>query len=158
MSSTLVQKRLFSRGELKIVSGTATLDLTGADFTTYQPALTITPQADHALEDLRIAIDLAKAATGFSAQFTTQTIQFVISRKIDGTNWRRIKSTETAALSGNNAANTGALSGAMELFVGDVGPGQAVRVEVVLSSENGVSTVALPFVATYKAGEPATVA
>lgn len=149
------EKRLYSRQALQIATGEADIDVSAADYTNYQALLTITPDSNHALEDVRVVLDLAKGTTGFAAGQTTQTVTFVVARKVDGTNWRRIKSTETTAISGTNSANTGALCGAMDIFIGDVGPTEAVRIEVKMSAENGVD-VELPYVLTYKAGVAAT--
>lgn len=149
------EKELYSEGLLRIQTGEADIDVSEADYTNYQVLATIAPGAQHALEDLRVVFDLAKATTGFAAGHTSQTITFVIARKIDGTNWRRIKSTETTALSGTNSANGTSVCGAMDLLIGDVGPTEQVRIEVKLSAENSVD-IELPFVATYKAGARAT--
>jgi hypothetical protein len=147
--ATDTTKRLFDRGELKISTGSATATMAAQNWTGFNPILTIAPQADHALYNCRVVIDLAKASTGFAAGYTTQTIQFVVSRKVDGTNWRQANNTATTALTGTNAA-----SQSIEIFLGEVGPTEQVRIEIKLSAEN--ADIVFPYVVMYRAGAAAT--
>lgn len=125
-------------------AGEADIDIDAADYTSFQALLTITPNATTPLESTEVFLDLAKATTGFVAGHTTETIQFAVARKIDGTNWRRDYGGMTTAV----AANAAGLQG-MKIDIGHVGPDEEVRVEVVLSAENAVD-VEIPYIVYYK--------
>lgn len=152
---TASTKKMIDKGLLHVETGEADIDVSAADYTNYQALLTIAPNAAHGVRDLRLVFDLAKATTGFAAGHTSQTLTFVVARKVDGTNWRRDAATVTTAISGTNSANTGGLAGAQGIFIGHVGPTEQVRVEVKMSAENAVD-VELPYVAYYESGASAT--
>lgn len=144
-------KRLLDRSRLEISTGTAAITTTSANFTTWQPCLTIAPDGAHALADVKVVVDLAKATTGFAATYTSETITFTVARKVDGTNWRSAGNKATTAVSGTNAAAL-----CVELDLGVVGPDEQVRVELKLSAE-GNSNTELPYVLYYRGGTRATV-
>lgn len=150
-ATTDATKRLFDRAEIHVATGTAVIDTSTANWTTYQPIVTIAPQADHALYNARIVVDLAKASTGFAAGYTSETIVFCVQRKVDGTNWRTSTNLATTAVSGTNSASC-----SIELALGEVTPTEQIRIVVKLSAE-GASNTDLPFVLTYRAGAAATI-
>lgn len=142
--------RFIDNAKLEVSTGTSTLTMANADFTTWQPFLTITPDGSTGLKRVRVVIDLAKATTGFAAVFAAQTIQFSVARKVDGTNYRTGNNTITTAISGTNSAGMG-----IDLDVGDVGPSEVCQIQVKLSAETGTS-VQFPYVVYYQAGTRAT--
>ena len=150
MAATTVKS--YDAGRLHVATGEADIDVSAATYTAFQALLTVTPASGHALTDVRVCFDLSKATTGFKAGYTTETIQFVVARKIDGTNWRSAKNTEipSTALAGDDSNLR-----SVDILVGDVGPTEAFRIEVKLSAEQG--DVELPYVLTYKSGAPATI-
>lgn len=147
MSSAV--KRLFDRETLQVETNSATATMTAQDWTTWNPIITIAPDSNHALFNVRVVVDLAKASTGFAAGYTSGTIQFTVSRKTDGTNWRPAANLATTALSGTNAAGLG-----IDLLVGEVGPTEQVRIEIKLSAEG--ADIVFPYVCYYRAGAKAT--
>lgn len=144
-------KRLYDRSELQVTEGVAAITTTAADFTAWQPMLTVTPESGYGLWDTKILIDLDKATTGFASTYTSGTITFALARKVDGTNWRVEPGTATTAISGTNSAAC-----AIELSPGVVGPDEAVRIMMKVSAESNSNT-ALPFTLYYRAGTRATV-
>lgn len=134
-----------ARQSLLESTGEADIDIDQADYTTFQNLIHITPNATSPLKNVEVYIDLAKATTGFVATHTTQTIQFAVARKIDGTNWKRDIDSLTTA----RAANLSGLQG-IKIPVGDIGPDEQARIEVVLSAENAAD-VEMPFVMYYEA-------
>lgn len=146
-------KRLFDRNQVEISTGTAYIDTSAADYTSYQTLITIEPNTKHALQDVKVVIDLDKASTGFASAsgYDTETIQFSIARKVDGTNWRTATNKATTALAADNADGL-----SVELDIGLVCPDEDVRVMVKLSAE-AAGDVALPYVIYYRSGATATV-
>ncbi len=113
--------------------------------------LTITPVAGSPISDLEVHLDLKKATTGFVAIYTTsKTISFAVSRKIDGTNWRRDIDSQTTA----RAEDLAGLEG-QTISIGHVGADEEVRIEVIVSAEEGTD-VEIPYAAYYKASAAAT--
>lgn len=141
--------RLLHEKRFRVETGEADIDISAADYTNWQVLLTIEPGGTAPIDDVEILLDLAKATTGFAAQHAAQTIQFALERKVDGTNWRRVQQSETAAISGTNAAGVAA-----QLRAENVGPAEDLRVVVKLSAENAVD-VELPYCVYYR-GEAAT--
>lgn len=140
-----------SRMHPRTATGEADIDDDAADYTTFQNLLTITPAAAAPIEDLTVHLDLAKATTGFVAVYTTsRTIQFAVARKIDGTNWRRDIDSATTA----RAEDLSGLQG-VDIAIGTVGINEEVRIEVVVSAEEGTD-VEIPFSAEYKSPAAAT--
>lgn len=126
------------------VTGTATVTDASQTETTPFAILTIAPAAGAPLASCDVIFDLAKASTGFAAIETSITVQLAVSRKIDGTNWRREAYVE-AALSGTLAALR-----AMKLQAGNVGVTEQVRIEAVFSSDV-TTNIVIPYVVMYKA-------
>ncbi len=131
------------------VIGEMDIDISGPDYTSFQNILTIVPAADSPIRDLVVHLDLVKTTTGFVAVHNTETIQFSIARKVDGTNWVRDVDTETAT----RAANLSGLEG-LSITIGSVGVDEQVRLEVKLSAE--VADTEIPFAAYYYAAAAAT--
>lgn len=135
---------LYDLLRLRSNTGEVDIDIDQADYTSLQTLLTITPAAGAPLQDVVVVLDCAKAATGFVAGHAAQTIQFVVERKVDGSNWRG--DTATTAV----AANAMGDETAKLLNIGPVGVTEEVRIGVVLSAENAVD-VEFPYVAYYRA-------
>lgn len=148
--ATTSTKRLFDEAELKIEHGTATATMTAAVWTNATTVLTIAPEGQHALQDVRAVFDLDKATTGFGTVFSSATIKFSIARKVDGTNWRISKNLDLSTITGTAAAGQSA-----ELVIGEVAPGEDVRVMITLSAETG--NFVMPFLVYYRAGARATI-
>lgn len=142
--------RAHDRQHLEVSTGTAAITTTAADFTAWQPVLTIVPDDGHALLECKVVIDLAKATTGFAAGYTSETISFSIARKVDGTNWRTASNKATATVTGTAAAGL-----CIELDLGLVSPDEDARIMVKLSAE-GAANISLPYRVLYRAGTRAT--
>lgn len=134
-----------------IATGEADIDVSEADYTAFQVLVTIVPATGAPLADAEIVFDLAKASTGFGPGHTTETIQFAVARKVDGTNWRTDAEQVTTAITGTNAALA-----SVHLPIGSVGVTEQVRVMVILSAENAVD-VEIPFALAYNAAAAPTV-
>lgn len=144
--------RLFDRQLVRVDTGDTYVDVSAADYTSWQALVTIAPDDNHALQDVKVVIDLDKATTGFADAYTTETLQVAIARKVDGTNWR----TTHNLITPSSAIAASAADGlCLELDVGLVGPTEDVRIEVKLSAES--TDVAFPFVVYYRSGASATV-
>lgn len=150
-SATDVSRRLFDREQLQVSTGTATITSTAADFTTWQRAITIVPDANHALYDVVVVIDLDKATTGFTTAYTTGTIVFSTGRKIDGTNWRVATNLITTAISGDNSDGL-----SIELNLGNVDPTESVGLYWKVSAESNTNA-SFPYTIHYRAGVRATI-
>lgn len=130
---------------LPSVSGETDIDDSAqAENTAWFPMVTITPVAGGPLRDVRVALDLAKATTGYAAVESSATIQFRIARKIDGTNWRGASGSETTAISGTNAAGH-----SIEIAVGSVGVTEEARIEAKMSAD-ATGDIEIPYVVTYE--------
>lgn len=143
--------QLYSRSKLEVSTGTAVITTTSADYTSYQTLVTITNPSGAALEDVRFVVDLAKATTGFAATYTSGTVQISVARKVDGTNYRTAVNLANAAVSGTNST---ALS--VDIWAGDVGPNETIKLMVKVSAESNSNTD-LPYVVTYRGSSRATV-
>jgi hypothetical protein len=125
------------------IVGSATVTDASQTESTPFAILTVAPAAGAPLADVEVIIDLAKATTGFAAVETSITVQLAISRKIDGTNWRR-EAYQEAALSGTNAALR-----CQRLVAGSVGVTQQLRIEAVFSADV-TTNIELPYIINYK--------
>jgi hypothetical protein len=143
-------RKVYEEGVLQRESiGEADIDVSEADYTAFIALMTITPAAGAPLFDLKVHFDIAKDVTGLVAGYTTETIQFCVSRKIDGTNWRRDRQSYTTA----TAANATGFQG-VSVDVGYVGVDEEVRIEVLVSAEQ--ADVEMPYAAYYKSFAAAT--
>lgn len=134
----------------QVLTGTTDIDDSAQTETSWFPILTITPSSGAPLADVVVAIDLAKATTGFAAVESSVTLQLRVARKIDGTNWRG-RAAQEAALSGTLAAGR-----SQELVVGDVGVTEAVRIEALFSGDV-TADMELPYAITFKGTTAPTV-
>lgn len=141
--------RLFDRQIARVYSGTTAIDVSAADYTSYQNCLTITPDDNHALQDVVVVLDLdfGDGANGFAGGYTSETIQFAVARKIQA-KWRVDDEFETATVAGSNAGDR-----SVTLNLGIVGPTEDARIYVRLSAEQ--TDVTLPFVVYYRSGASA---
>lgn len=146
LATTDTNKRLFDREMLQIQTGTATVNSATADYSSWQGFITITPDNGHALLDCKVVLDLAKASTGFSAVYSSGTIQATVARKVDGTNWRGATNLATTAISGTNAAGL-----SLELTPGLCSPGESVRINIKISTVSNTN-VDIPFVVYSRTG------
>lgn len=136
----------------KVLTGEADVDVSEAVYTDYQALLTITPAAGLPIKGVVVSLDLDKAATGFATLYTTETIQFAIARKVDGSAWRWDSETETTPVAGDDADGY-----QVELPVGPVGPTEEVRIYVKLSAENA-NDIEMPYLINYEGSEPTVTA
>lgn len=126
-------------------TGTAVLNEASFDWTTAQDFITIAPATGNPLRDAYLDIDLAKASSGFAAQYAAQTLTLQVNRKTDGTNWHG--EAAQSAISGTNAA-----SRIIRIPLGMVSVASQVKVTAKLSAENTGSIVAnFPFELHYVA-------
>lgn len=146
-------QRLIDKAKLEVSTGTAVIDSSAATWTAYVALVSITPDNAHALQDVRVWISLDKATTGFAdaTGWDTETIQFVVQRKVDGTNWIADKRTETAALAADDADGYG-----FEFIIGEVGPDEDVRIAAKVSAE-AQADLDIPYVVYYRSGVRATI-
>jgi len=141
--------RWFDVATLRVHTGTTDIDVSAADLTTDTVILTIEPSSGQGLRDVRVTFDLDSATAGWSSSGSTETIQFLVARKIDGTNYRVDPEQATTALSSTNS-NLRSVS----ILVGDVGVTEACRIIVLEDTET--IDVELPYVVTYRAPQDAT--
>ena len=139
-----------TQDKLHVATGDADIDVSAADYTSYQALITIAPAGNTAMYDVRLILDLDKVTTGWATAATTQTLQLAVARKVDGTNWRKDKITETTAIAGNNAD-----AFSKEFDIGVVGDSEQVRIEVILSAEPAGDTE-MPYLLYYR-GREATI-
>jgi hypothetical protein len=136
--------------------GETDIDVTAADYTTVGgiPILTITPAAGAPLADVYIDFDFLKDTTGLFVVYTTQTVQFMVQSKIDGTNWRTIahwpRTAELGLAVPDAAQDLDALddSPAHRFHIGHVGVDEEIRVTITLSAEDADAEI--PFAVYYK--------
>ena len=141
---TAVERANYNLLEVGEDIGEADIDISGPDYTSFQNLITIVPNATSPLRDVVIHFDLDKTTTGFVAVHTTsKTIQFAVARKIDGTNWRRDIDSLTTA----RAEDLSGLQG-QTISIGDIGPDEEARIEVILSAEEGDTE--LPYSLYYR--------
>lgn len=126
-----------------VVTGTTDIDDSVQTETTAFPILTIAPAAGAPLVACEVWLDLAKATTGFAAVESTVTVTFAVSRKVDGTNWRRQVINE-AALSGTLAA-----SRMQKIDLGPVAITEQARIEVTFSADV-TADMEIPYAVVYR--------
>lgn len=146
-----IEAKAFDRSVLRVHTGTTDIDVSAADYTSATVLLTVAPPANTGMTDCRVVFDLDKTTTGFNdaQDGTSDTIQFHVARKVDGTNWRPDDAQKTTTITAA-AANTRSTS----ILIGDVGPNESLRIYVTLSVE--VADIELPYVFTYKSPDRAT--
>jgi hypothetical protein len=146
--------RFFDRSFLRVHADSSTIDISAADYTAWQTLVTIAPASNQAMSDVRVVVDLDKATTGFAdaTDWTDETLQISIARKVDGTNYRTCHNliTPSTAIAADDADGL-----SLEIAVGDVGPTEDLRIMVKVSAEGGADAV-IPYVVTYKSPERAT--
>ena len=143
-----------------VVTGEMDIDVSESDYTTVGgiTMLTITPTGP--LTNVTLDLDNNKASTGLLVANTTETVQYVVERKVDGTNWRVTDHWPAASsktgLAVPDAANDldAADDGVGVRFnIGNVGPDEEVRINVELSAETG-GDAEVPFALTFQGSEP----
>jgi len=144
--------RLFDSQIMTSSIGTASINSGTATYTNWQPLVTVVPQTGQAMQDVRFVVDLDAATTGIASTLTSQTLQFTIARKVDGTNWRYSNNVATSALSGTNSSKQ-----SIELACGLVGPTETVALAVKASSMTGVAVMTVPSAVYYRSQSRATV-
>lgn len=147
--------RLFDREQTNIHTGSAVINSATADYSKWQPIVTITPENTHAVYDCRVVLDLAKASTGFGAVYTSATITATVQRKVDGANWRSESNNATATVTGTlaGAASEGL---SLSLLAGTAGNTESLRIAVRVSAVNNTN-VTIPYVVYYRSGAKATI-
>jgi len=144
--------REVQRGLIRTLTGTTDIDVSAAVYTTSGVLLTLALAAGQHMRDVEIFFDLALATTGFAATNSTETIQFQVERKVDGTNWRKGSHWPLVALSGTLAALR-----SIRLDIGDVDTASEVRVSCVLSAETG-GDCTFPYLIKFRGHEPTVTA
>lgn len=135
---------------LSTILGTAAIIDASQTETTPWTILTITAlQAP--LNDVEVWLDLAFATTGYATVESTATIQFAVSRAVDGTNFRR-EAYQEAALSGTLAAGRMA-----RLMVGRCPALSVTRITAVMSAD-ATANFNLPYTVIYRSLIAPTVA
>lgn len=140
------------------VTGTADTDDSASDYTTVGgiPFLTITPTGP--IYDVTLDLDNNKATTGLLIVYTTETVQYVVERKVDGTNWRVTDHWPGAANLGIAIPDAGddldaADDGVGKRFIlGNIGADEEVRINLEVSVEAG--DLEIPFALTFRGSEP----
>lgn len=136
--------------EPQFATGTTDIDDSIQTETTPYSILTIAAPATVPVSEVVVWLDLAKATTGFAAVETSATVQFAVTRKVDGTNYRREAYNE-AALSGTNAA-----SRCQKIVVGDLAAGETVAIYAVFSADV-TADMEIPYKVSYRATEAPTI-
>lgn len=132
-------------------AGTADIDISESDYTSYQTLLTITPATGYGLADLAIDLDWNKATTGFDKIATANdTLDAVVMSKIDGTNLRRLMNATQVTANGDGSL-TDAESGE-RFHVGPVPVGGTIVVKVSVDTER--DDCEIPYRVTYRGAAP----
>lgn len=119
--------------------------------------MTITPTGP--IYDVTLDLDNNKASTGLLIVYTTSTVQFIIERKIDGTQWRVTDHwPSTGSNTGLAVADIGndldaADDGVGKRFnLGNIGADEEVRIMFETDTEQGDTEI--PFALTFRGSEP----
>lgn len=152
-------RALVNNATYNIYSGTTDIDVSASDYTTVGgiAILTIIPDSN-TVEEIVVDLDLLKATTGLLVVNTTETVQFNVQTKIDGTNWRSVQgwpaASEATGLTVPDAAqDLDALddSPGHRFRLGPVGVDQQMRITITLSAETG-GDAEIPYVVYVKGG------
>lgn len=136
---------------LTVVTGEADIDISEADYAAAPVALlTIAPAAGEPVQDVEVLLDLDKTTTGLADKHTTETVQFFVQRKVDGSGWRTESPDVHAAIAGDNADGL-----YVRISLGPVGPTEQARIAAQVSLE--VDDVEFPFVVMYRGRTAPTV-
>lgn len=143
--------RMFDRSIARVTSDVSWVDVSAADYTSYQTLVTIAPEDGHALNDVRVVVDLdfeTGNVNGFAGGYTSETAVFALQRKVWG-NWRTDEQSDTTAIDGDSSDSV-----CLSLPAGLVGPTEQLRVVVKLSAEQ--TDIKIPFSVYYRSGAAAT--
>lgn len=139
-------------------SGTTDTDDSANDYTATggHPVLTLEGVGMGA-KDVWVDFDNNKATTGVLVVYTTQTLGYVVQRQVDGTNWRTTDAwpDHRGALLVADAANDLDEEGdgtGTRFYLGDLGPGEQVRINLEVSAEAGDTEI--PYVLTWTGDQP----
>jgi len=142
------------RSAYKALTGEADIDVSAADYTAFVALLTIAnPSAKNFIEDAWVFFDLDKATTGFGAGYTTQTIQFAVARKVDGTNYKIEANSNGDGLTATVTGTVAASDRMMGIHIGPIGPNEDARIVVVLSAETA-NDAELPYALYFRGPVP----
>ena len=129
----------------KEIAGEADIDISAAVYTAYVELLKIEPRAGAPLSDVVLDLDLNKATTGWDTVSTgSDTLDIAVFSKIDGTNYRHIKSASQLTAVGNGSHATAGV----RLEIGAIGPDSPVSIRVKLNAER--DDVEIPYRLLYK--------
>jgi len=148
--ATETTARLVDRSIARVESSVTDVDISAADYTSYQTLLTFEPNGV-AAQDVKFVFDLDTGddADGFAgANSSSETITFALARKIQG-KWRIDDEVETTAVGENNAGDR-----SVTLSAGVVGPDEDCRVYVKVSAEGADFECA--YLCLYRSSESAT--
>jgi len=141
------------------VTGEMDTDDSENDYTTVGgiPMLTITPTGP--IYDVTLDLDNNKASTGLLVVYTTGTVQYIVERKVDGTNWRVTdhwpSTGSNTGLAVADQANDldAADDGVGKRFnLGNIGADEEVRINFETDGEAGDSQV--PYALTFRGSAP----
>lgn len=138
-----VEQSWYDGSKIRIHTGTTDIDISAAVYTSATVILTLEPPANTAAHDVSVTFDLDKTTTGFNDTHSSETIQFLVGRRVDGTNWRVDAQAATTAISGTNS-NTRSVT----LSIGTIGSNEKARVYVLLSAE--AADCEFPYVVSYR--------
>lgn len=126
-------------------SGTTDIDVSASDYTTVGgiAILTIVPD-NNVLDEVIVDLDFVKTTTGVFVVNTTETVQFCVQTKVDGTNWRTVEGWPAAS----SATGLTVPDAAQDLDAADDSPGHrfslkgvsptaGMRITITLSAETG---------------------
>jgi len=143
--------RFYDASIMRVQSSSTFVDVSAADYTSYQTLLTITPQDNFAMNDVKVHVDLDQGDgnDGFAGGYTSETIRFAVARRFQSANWRTDNEEQTSTITGTLAGDR-----SITLDLGVVGPNERARIMVLVSTEQG--DIELPYVMYYRAGASAT--
>lgn len=142
--------------DVNVLTGTAGIDISAADYTGFIPFLMINPAAGEGLVDCVIDIDLDKATDGVNEVATaSDTAVLALQTRVDGTNWVTTEITSTFTLTGTAGSIADGKNG-HKFKVGLVDPTGLVRVSLKLSAER--ADCYIPYRITYIGATPTATA
>lgn len=130
-------------------AGTADIDISAGDYTSFLTLLTIAAAAGKPLTDCWLHFDWHKATTGFHAVATaSDTLDCIVMMKTDGTNLRHAQAfTQVTA-----AASPADTAQGQRIHIGPIGATETCVVKVKVSAERG--DVEIPYRILYRGAAP----
>ena len=133
-------------------TGTADIDVTAADYTSYQTLLTIAPATSEPIVDSWLHLDFNKTTTGLHATGSVaDTFDAEVMFKTDGTNLRHGQSFTQVTVS-NTPADTAC---GQRLHIGPIGATETCVIKCKLSAER--TDTEIPYRFVYRANAAPTI-